>query len=124
MKTENQWVQQTHSLAHIHRHALTPPSPPHTQDLGERRGKGDSTGIHSIKLEITTLIENKKMGGGGGGGGGGRERKRKKREEKKKKKRKEAVIAQRKLYIRIHSVNFKKRAKFANNYFFLLQKRL
>ena len=27
----------------------------------------DSTGIHSIKLDITTLIENKKMGGGGGG---------------------------------------------------------
>ena len=121
MKTENQWVQQTHSLAHIHRHALTPPSPPHTQDLGERRGKGDSTGIHSIKLEITTLIENKKMGGGGGG----EERKRKKeKKKKKKKKRKEAVIAQRKLYIRIHSVNFKKCAKFANNHFFLLQKRL
>ena len=50
----------THSLTYtdtrLHIHPATHPP---TQDLGERRG--DSTGIHSIKLEITTLIENKKM---------------------------------------------------------------
>jgi len=46
----------THSLTytdtrlHTHPHAHT-----------RFRGKGDSTGIHSIKLEIATLIENKKM---------------------------------------------------------------
>ena len=51
----------THSLTytdtrlHIHPHT-------HTHKIwGKRGGKGDSTGIHSIKLEITTLIENKKM---------------------------------------------------------------
>ena len=54
----------TYSLTDIHRQALASPPPPpptHTQDLREMRGKWDSTGIHSIKLEITTLIENKKM---------------------------------------------------------------
>ena len=77
----------THSLTytdtrlHIHNpHTHTHP-PTHTH-LGKRRGeRGDSTGIHSIKLEITTLIENKKMEG----------------------KKEEAVIALRALDIRIHS---------------------
>jgi len=54
--------------------------------LGKRRGeRGDSRGIHSIKLEITTLIENKKMEG------------------EKEKKKKKAVIALHALDIRIHS---------------------
>ena len=66
MKIEG-YSKHTYSLTDIHRQALAPPSPPpppphpHTQDLREMRGKWDSTGIHSIKLEITTLIENKKM---------------------------------------------------------------
>ena len=53
----------THSLTHIHWHALAHPHPhTHTPKIwGKGGGKGDSTGIHSIKLEITTLIENKKM---------------------------------------------------------------
>ena len=53
----------THSLTytdtrlHIH-----PPPSPYTHKIwGKGGGKGDSTGIHSIKLEITTLIKNKKM---------------------------------------------------------------
>ena len=57
----------THSLTytdtrlHIH-----PPARTHTHThtpkiWGKGGGQGDSTGIHSIKLEITTLIENKKM---------------------------------------------------------------
>ena len=75
----------THSLTHSHTLTRTctsthpptppPPTPPptpthpppththtHTQKIwGKGGGKGDSTDIHSIKLEITTLIENKKM---------------------------------------------------------------
>ena len=50
----------THSLTHV---LLPPPTPtPHTptQDLGKMREKGDSTGIYSVKLEITTLIKIKK----------------------------------------------------------------
>ena len=51
----------THSLTYTD--TCTPTHPPtHPQDLGERTGKGNSTGIHSIKLEITTLIEGKKDG--------------------------------------------------------------
>ena len=53
----------THSLTytdtrlHIH-----PPTHTHTPNIwGKGGGKGDSTGIHCIKLEITTLIESKKM---------------------------------------------------------------
>ena len=62
----------THSLTYtdtrLHIHPPTHHTPTHThthtQDLGKRRGeRGDSRGIHSIKLEITTLIENKKMEG-------------------------------------------------------------
>ena len=65
-KNENRWVQQTHSLTHLHRHALaTPPPPPpthtHTHIHTRFGGKEDSTGIYSIKLEITTLLENKKL---------------------------------------------------------------
>ena len=41
----------THMHTHTHKHKI----------LGKLGGKWDSTGIHSIKLEITTLIENKKM---------------------------------------------------------------
>ena len=81
MGTENT---HTHSLTytdtrlHIH-----PPPSPYTHKIwGKGGGKGDSTGIHSIKLEITTLIENKKMEG---------------------KRRKKAVIALHALNIRIHS---------------------
>ena len=80
---------------HTHLHTLTractsthPPTHPHTHThthtrFGEKEGeRGDSTGIHSIKLEITTLIENKKMEG---------------------KRRKKAVIALHALDIRIDS---------------------
>ena len=62
-----------HTLTHSHtltRACISPPPPPptlphtHIQDLEKKEGeRGDSTGIHSIKLEIITLIENKKMEG-------------------------------------------------------------
>ena len=55
--------------ANTHTHSLTS-----TKIWGKGGGKGDSTGIHSIKLEIATLIENKKL-----------EKKKKKKKEKKKK---------------------------------------
>ena len=54
--------------ANTHTHSLTytdtrlhPTHPPTPKIWGKGGGKGDSTGIHSRKLEITTLIENKKM---------------------------------------------------------------
>ena len=73
----------THSNSDTHLHNHPPPPHTHTHDLGKRRGeRRDSTGIHSIKLEITTLIENKKMEG---------------------KRRKKAVIALHALDIRIDS---------------------
>ena len=55
----------THSLTYIdtrvHTHTPTP-TPPHTHKIWVKGGgKRDSTGIYSIKLEITTLIENEKM---------------------------------------------------------------
>ena len=80
----------THSLTYTTRACTStrlptlPPTHTHTHPgFGEK--EGDSTGIHSIKLEITTLIENKKM------------------EKKKRKEKKEAVIALHTLDIRIHS---------------------
>ena len=79
--------------ANTHTHSLTS-----TKIWGKGGGKGDSTGVQSIKLEITTLIENKKM-----------EKKERKKEREKKKTTKEektknkAVIALRTLDIRIHS---------------------
>ena len=57
----------THSLTYtdtrLHMHPLAhPPTHTHTPKIwGKGGGKGDSTGIHSIRLEITTLIENRKM---------------------------------------------------------------
>ena len=60
----------THSLTYtdtrLHMHPLAhPPTHTHTPKIwGKGGGKGDSTGIRSIKLEITTIIENKKMEGG------------------------------------------------------------
>ena len=59
------YSKRTHSLTHIHRHALAHPTThTHTHTvLGKGRGKWDSKGIHSIKLEITILIERKKDGG-------------------------------------------------------------
>ncbi len=48
----------THSLTYTTRACTST----HTAKIWGKGGeKGDSTGIHSIKLEITTLIENKKM---------------------------------------------------------------
>ena len=46
----------THARTHARTHAHT-----HTHTHTRFGGKGNSTGIHSIKLEITTLIENKKI---------------------------------------------------------------
>ena len=91
-----------------HSHTLTRAcTSTHTAKIWGKGGeKGDSTGIHSIKLEITTLIENKKM-------------------EKKKKKKKRSCY--RSTYIWHQNsliINFKKCAKFTNNRFFLLRKRL
>ena len=62
-KNENRWVQQTHTLTHSHTltRACTSTQPPTHPPKIWGKGGGDSTGIHSIKLEITTLIENKKM---------------------------------------------------------------
>ena len=98
----------THSLTHI---LPPPPPPPPTPKIwGKGGGKGDSTGIHSIKLEIATLIENKKL-----------EKKKKKKKEKKKKScYRSTYSCHQKSFI----INFKKCAKFTNNRFFLLQKRL
>ena len=86
----------THTRSHTLTRACTsthPSTHTHTRFGGKEGGFDRHT---FYKTKITTLIENKKM----------------------ERKKEEAVIALRTLDIEIHSINFKKCAKFTKNFFF------